>query len=344
MAHVQESPDPKPEPAHVEVRDADPPFDHSTADFIFRSRDHVDFRVHKALVSLASPSFDGMLSLPPPATDGKVSINEVRNGLPVIPFPEDQQTLLYLLCSCLGFVPDVLPPLDVQGLKSICLAHDKYVVTVIHPRIFETFVSVAKEDPVSVYAIACHCRMDKLMLAAAKLSLMKPDTHLSRSPELDLITGLQFSNLIHYHRECGEAAVRLTNEDWSWCRSISDVPLGQSTSACTICRLQILLGHQLVVDGSILDGNTGEYYYYAPSWWYQFISDGTTSAKLKETPCGSAIRDRTFLAPVLKKAVSCAQVECRLGVPEMLDFCDRFAAVVDEAVSEVQLPTTNPNN
>ncbi|TFY71124.1 hypothetical protein EVG20_g1886 [Dentipellis fragilis] len=336
MVNLQESSDTQAGSTPVEIRDADPPFNHSTADFIFRSRDHVDFRVHKALVSLASPSFDGLLSLPPPITDGIVSINEVKDGLPVIPFPEDQQTLLYLLCSCHGFAPDVLPPLTVQGLKSVCAAHDKYVITAIHPRVHDTFISVAKEDPVAVYAIACHYRMDKLMLAAAKLSLLEPALHLSHSPELGLITGLQYSNLIHYHQECKEVAANFASKDWSWCHSLSDVPLGQATSACPTCRTQLILEPTTVVNGSVLDGNTGKYIFYAPSWWFQFLTDGTTSAKLKETPCGSAIRDRAFLAPVLKKAVSCANVECRLGVPEMLDFCDRFAAAVDEAVSRVR--------
>ena len=50
----------------VDVVDASSPFDRPDADVILRSCDHVDFRFHKSLLSLASPFFCNMFALPQP--------------------------------------------------------------------------------------------------------------------------------------------------------------------------------------------------------------------------------------------------------------------------------------
>lgn len=48
------------------VHNADPPFDKASADCILRSADqaHVDFRVYRLVLSLASSVFESMFSLP----------------------------------------------------------------------------------------------------------------------------------------------------------------------------------------------------------------------------------------------------------------------------------------
>ena len=71
------------------------PFDEADADVILRSSDHVDFRVHKVILSLASPVFKDIfnMSQPPHLTD----TDEPHNDLQVIAVEEDADTLDFVL-------------------------------------------------------------------------------------------------------------------------------------------------------------------------------------------------------------------------------------------------------
>ncbi|KAF8186052.1 hypothetical protein K438DRAFT_1476980, partial [Mycena galopus ATCC 62051] len=53
------------------------PFDDLTADITLRSCDGCDFRVHRLVLSRASPFFDGMFSLPQLAEDVEVPVISV---------------------------------------------------------------------------------------------------------------------------------------------------------------------------------------------------------------------------------------------------------------------------
>ena len=78
------------------------PFDVPDANFIIRSSDNVNFRVHKSLLALASPIFKDLLSLPQP------SDREIVDGLPVVQLSESSE-LLNSLVSMLYPVPTVMP-------------------------------------------------------------------------------------------------------------------------------------------------------------------------------------------------------------------------------------------
>ena len=77
-------------------------FDVPDANFIIRSSDNVDFRVHKSVLAMASPFFKDLLSLPQPS-DG-----ESVDGLPVVQLSENSE-LLNSLVSMLYPVPTVIP-------------------------------------------------------------------------------------------------------------------------------------------------------------------------------------------------------------------------------------------
>jgi hypothetical protein len=76
--------------------------DVSDANFIIRSSNFVDFRVHKSILAMASPIFKDLLSLPQP------SDNETVDGLPVVQLSESSE-LLSSLISILYPVPAVIP-------------------------------------------------------------------------------------------------------------------------------------------------------------------------------------------------------------------------------------------
>jgi hypothetical protein len=77
-------------------------FDVPDANFIIRSSDNVDFRVHKSVLAMASPFFKDLLSLPQP------SDKEVVFGLPVVQLSEDSE-LLNILVPILYPVRTVIP-------------------------------------------------------------------------------------------------------------------------------------------------------------------------------------------------------------------------------------------
>jgi hypothetical protein len=77
-------------------------FDVPDANFIIRSSDLVDFRVHKPVLAMASPFFKDLLSLPQP------SDSESVDGLPVVQLSEDSE-LLNSLVSMLYPVPTAIP-------------------------------------------------------------------------------------------------------------------------------------------------------------------------------------------------------------------------------------------
>jgi hypothetical protein len=77
-------------------------FDLPDANFIIRSSDHVNFRVHKSILALASPFFKDLLSLPQP------SDSESVDGLPVVQLSEGSE-LLNSLISVLYPVRKVMP-------------------------------------------------------------------------------------------------------------------------------------------------------------------------------------------------------------------------------------------
>jgi hypothetical protein len=78
------------------------PFDVPDADLIIRSSDFADFRVHKPVLSMASPFFKDLLSLPQPPD------SETVDGLYVVQLPEGSE-LLNSLVSMLYPVRTVIP-------------------------------------------------------------------------------------------------------------------------------------------------------------------------------------------------------------------------------------------
>jgi BTB/POZ domain len=78
------------------------PFDIPDGNFIMRSSDNVNFRVHKSVLAMASPFFRDLLSLPQPFD------SEFVDGLPMVQLHESSE-LLKCLLSILYPIPTVMP-------------------------------------------------------------------------------------------------------------------------------------------------------------------------------------------------------------------------------------------
>lgn len=121
------------------------PFNSIDADLILRSSDEVEFQIHRYAMTMASPVFQNVLSLPQPA--------DPLNGPPVVDLPEDSRTLYTILRIC---YPVLDPKIDtIELARSVLDAALKYDMVVVVDYCKRALRSLAKSQPLRVYAIAC---------------------------------------------------------------------------------------------------------------------------------------------------------------------------------------------
>ncbi|KAJ7142751.1 hypothetical protein C8R44DRAFT_603585, partial [Mycena epipterygia] len=192
------------------------------ADAILQSSDGADFHVCKAILSLVSPVFQTMFTLPQPESPPIV---------PVIPLQEDSTILDR---SLRFFYPGAQPTVaTLQELRQIIeVLISKYDMQSIVPTAKQHLERYISTQPVASYAVAItHQWKDLAMLAAKeslKLPLRVPDKEASE--ELHHIPDAAYHNLLHYHYLCGIAAKGVT-ESLRWV----PVPNDYIWFSCTNC-------------------------------------------------------------------------------------------------------------
>ncbi|KAH9042214.1 hypothetical protein EDB85DRAFT_1918603 [Lactarius pseudohatsudake] len=160
----------------------DPP----NADIILRSSDLINFRTNKTILSMSSPFFNDMLSLPQPSNE------EVVDGLPVVCLSEDADTLNSLLMT-LYPVPFVVPN-DYHKVLAILAASQKYDMA------GGPIVLTGTE---ALRAYACL----EQMKTSALLTLHSPLTLEHLSDELPLFEGWALRDLVRYRKRCRDSLV-----------------------------------------------------------------------------------------------------------------------------------------
>ncbi|KAI0658541.1 hypothetical protein C8Q70DRAFT_917326, partial [Cubamyces menziesii] len=178
-----------------------------TADVILRSSDAVDFRLHSALLSLASPVFRQMLedrlaerTPGPPAKDSTA----VCYG--VIFVPEDSATLAALLSHV---YPLTRPsPPSFSALKSLLAAAYKYDIAPLISSLRLALLSYLPSDALRVFAVAHRFNLPAIRAAAAKALLRISYQELRHRyvEELEEIPAADYFRLLVYHDQCGQAA------------------------------------------------------------------------------------------------------------------------------------------
>ncbi|KAK6981117.1 BTB domain-containing protein [Favolaschia claudopus] len=202
------------------------PFDSADADVIFRSSDGIEFRLHKALLSLVSPVFRDMFTLPQP-------VSEFSTTLPVVEVTETSavfdQALRFFYP---GARPKVDSPSELRDVLTV-LIH-KYDMQGIIPIAQQCLERYLTSHPLSAYIVAHTFQWKDLAVKAAKESLKTPlrSTNTAAPQDLDHITGSAYHNLLFYHHSCAEAAkVGATSLNWT------PVPNEYVWFSCTSCEL-----------------------------------------------------------------------------------------------------------
>lgn len=309
-------------------RDAKGPFQSPTADCILRSSDNVDYRVHKLILSLASPVFESMFSLPTPSpTDKSDGDSSTRDGLPVIPVPEDSAILNTILCLCYPTHHKVTR--DLSSLMTTYDAAEKYSMDDILPRLQEQLIEIAGYNTSSAYAFGYRHQLKSVVIAAAMATLPKPLSQLPSSPELERITGTQLQKLNAFHDECQTSASAMASrhKGWSWIPDISYLPVASTEKTCA-CQTEVVLY------GSNLTFPYDESSIWCAKWFEEYMVRAQSA--LRHRPVGSTVTDDDLLVPALRQAAQCGKsVGCEAGMGDMLQFSRVFSEEIDIAVREV---------
>jgi len=238
MPSPSQSPQSKP-PEQLELAEA--PFNDTQADLILRSSDEVPlhFRVFKNILSLASPIFADMFSIPSPSPPSKKPHDEVQ----VVPVSEHSTALDIALRHI--YPVQRTPKTDTLHCASILAEFSrKYQVEALYQFIIGYLKDGIDDDPVGVYAIAVTYGYDDIGTDAARLCLVLPFSDL-QSSYLRYATAEHISELFKYHVACGRAASALASSDQSWFSSFaqSGILTPRLGGSCPSCLAPDFVNH-----------------------------------------------------------------------------------------------------
>ena len=182
------------------------PFTTEDGDVILRAGSDDTFRVHKIVLSLASPVFKDLFQTAQPdqADAGQEGL------LPTIPITDPPESVDLLL----RFIyPGVVPPTitDLTVLLALLTIADKYAVQTIPPIVKERLADkeVLKKDPFGVYIIAHRWGfVDGAKKAAREVTLVGiTESPSSKDPQN--LTGEDFFRLLWFMQKRGDEAKKV---------------------------------------------------------------------------------------------------------------------------------------
>ncbi|KAJ7163366.1 hypothetical protein C8R46DRAFT_1103144 [Mycena filopes] len=295
------------------VTNAASPYDDSAqADIILPTSDSVNFFVYKLLLSLVSPIFKAMLTLPQPADTPPASH-------PVIPIAEDSDTLLRVLSWC---DPRVLPITGtLEQIQEVLDVADKYDMESVTQRIGDMLAFGVNDlcpggsGSVRLYAIAVRYNMTLLTHKAARCSLAAKweDLMNEDAPELAHISASVLHDLERYRVACGVAAKKVAL-DWNWV----GIAATGVVSECVLCANGVPPRHW-------------------SKWWVRYMD--IAGEELYRNPSGTIVTPELATVP-LSHIGSCK--DCGRTVGEtyraLVKFNKAFVKEIERVVGEVPPP------
>ncbi|OJT02790.1 hypothetical protein TRAPUB_6646 [Trametes pubescens] len=147
------------------------PFNAEDADLVIRSStENICFKVHKAILNLASPVLTAAIAALPNPSDGSA---------PELRLPEPGDVLTHLLRFLYPVSdPDMLSPEDVVNVYTAVIKYDvSYVTTtlqrmLVSPRFLDA-------EPLRVHALAKRFRLDELARLASNSRRSAPASHMA---------------------------------------------------------------------------------------------------------------------------------------------------------------------
>ncbi|KAA1476549.1 hypothetical protein DENSPDRAFT_843544 [Dentipellis sp. KUC8613] len=240
----------EPPPTDFSPKSFGSPFDAENADIVLRSSQWVDFRAHKLLLSLASPVFKTMFSMPQPnpPTDSRNSAGEV----PVVQMSENTLTLRHLLTAVYP-LPLSLPDSYEDAILVLAAAKKfemKGALSSIRMAMRASgMYDLAQDKPLQIYGLAYAHGLEDEALSAAWHTLSQARLE-KYGKELCYASGTALYELTQYWHRCSTVV----------CDFIQHSVEGSMKEALTMHLRQPTWGHQLSLDCA--SGVA-----HAPQWW-----------------------------------------------------------------------------
>ncbi|KAI9441863.1 hypothetical protein H4582DRAFT_2208570 [Lactarius indigo] len=189
------------------TREASPPpddFNMRHTDVILRSSDGASFRVHRLVLTTASPFFDDLFSLPQPVEE------ETIDGIHVVRLSEDEEVLRSLI-TMLYPIPSVLPD-SYNKVLDLLTASQKYDMAAVQSSIRaevsrKSYPSPSGAEAFRLYAIASSKGLIPEVENFARLTLDYTMTFESIGDELRLFNGWALRDLVHFRKRCRDSLV-----------------------------------------------------------------------------------------------------------------------------------------
>ncbi|TFK21775.1 hypothetical protein FA15DRAFT_681962 [Coprinopsis marcescibilis] len=310
------------------------PFDNPEADLILRSSDShpTDYRVFKLLLSLSSPFFSVLFTLPQPKASKYSSSKVIQDEIPVVQMAEDREVLDILLGFCYPLSAHSLPSFSSLAiLQRVADASLKFEMDGILRHVRQELVSprFLETQPIRVYALAYHYGWVEEMKLAARDTLRHsmPGPYV---PELKGVSPAAYHRLQQYHRLCGEVAESRVliqqvaiapDDDWIWstCRSCP----GISTPCMMGSTNRAGKGSRPV--NSVV---------YVRKWWSDWLHE--TAAQFRARPRGDCARNIPIMAKAVARAGGCPTCG-KVAKGELESFAGALSAQVEKDLYSIEL-------
>ncbi|KAJ6521780.1 hypothetical protein DFH09DRAFT_997445 [Mycena vulgaris] len=250
-----------------------------------------------------------MFSLPQPA--------DWTPEIPIIPVSGDNKLLDHVLRLC--YPGEGLSIATLDSWTNVIETLMKYDMTEVAKGCSTYFTPHIADDPVAVFALACHYGREALARRAAKQTLKTPLRALQpgATPYLRYMAANHYHALLLYHQQCGEVAATIgatlpwSSPNWIWATCIN----------CTVHPTQF---H---IPGVGLRA--------ARSWIFDFVD--RAHALLRDVAAAD-VSALAFLAPTLEKMVICSGRCGRSGSGQLAKWVETiFTPAVAEATDKVVL-------
>ncbi|KAJ7818629.1 hypothetical protein B0H13DRAFT_2455014 [Mycena leptocephala] len=287
-----------------------PPFNDPAADVILSSSDGVDFRVYRLVLSLLSPVFKDMFSVPQPQDDPAV---------PSITMAESAVVLDGVLRFCYPGADTVVKSVAHLGeiLEISLMKYDIQGITSTAKQYLQGYMDA---QPIAVFAIACRHEWRGLATDAASRSLEIPiRTFDEQTPELTGVDAAHYHTLLKYHAACG-AASKKTVEVLRWIEAPPDEGIWWNCTTATCSTDRTFLWY--LSDGELWP---------ARDWFVTYLT------AVKDVVAGrplARLDDPEFMVNAVKGLSKCPQ--CRYsGFAQLRRFVvntlgPRIRSVIDE--------------
>ncbi|KAJ3531736.1 hypothetical protein NM688_g7533 [Phlebia brevispora] len=305
------------------------PFTWSDADVVLRSSDSMDFRVHKLILSLASPVFATMFSIPQPITS-RADTDLVGHELPSVDMSEDAETLEAVLRECYPSLGSKTYK-NLASVKKVLAVAEKYEITGLmdkmEPILLQSrFLDV---EPLRVYAIAHRYRLLNAIKAAAKSSLLQPSVEDRCPREFDDMSATAYHQLLVYRQRCTRVLDDLL-KNWGdiWAREWRG---GAPAAAWQLCQGESCRRFNPLSMPRL------QQYGAASPWFLDHLERAKEAFRARVD--GSTLQSLSLIQPTLDalRALSCSC--CTSGPSNLVLFTQRLTAVVDK-----KLEGCMPNN